>query len=613
MTLKLVTSWFGLSVRAEGASEDTIVGGLEFVLFTSGSKTLVVAIGRAGQAYQYPAPVLRFGQTCALANARSVEWVQTALDMPGKPGENGIRFVQPCASVAWSGAILRDAGFDVNKANRLTPVAYTIRNSGEMEWSRDKRLQHLEMQYRPAGCVGPTCWIKDKVLNHTDRHYITDSWRPPAEDGTYDIRVLAVCKGSGNPDYDTGSTPILSGKVDRAGPVLVTVYSSSRAKTVGKQDVVTAILTEELQCDDRLGKDPLIVQLIFAKTILSLKASQLRVVCNGNRIVIARNQGFGDVQGLAAQVVIRNVKDRSGNLAEPIKTELVDSAASVTLNAIATATAAAAKARAEAEAAKRAEVSAKAAVDEAKQKQAATQAKLEEVKTAALKQQTLCDTCTAQGSGECCGNATMAASVQQAAVAVSDISAEVASSVAAVEVASEMAVKASAYAATASAAAAGSTEQAANLAAASASAGDGTAILSNGLLLVAFACLVVLVVVRTRKDTDRSKTGAVHEEADLEMDEKLSLLSAEAPHPDEPPAAGWKRSWSMQYNRWYWYMPGTGTTTWTNPDLALAPDKPDRAVTPIRAIGTRLASTPTDRAVGTRQMQPPPIKPGFFE
>ena len=87
MTLKLVTSWFGLSVRAEGASDDTIVGGLEFVLFTSGSKTLVVAIGRAGQAYQYPAPVLRFGQTCALANARSVEWVQTALDMPGKPGE----------------------------------------------------------------------------------------------------------------------------------------------------------------------------------------------------------------------------------------------------------------------------------------------------------------------------------------------------------------------------------------------------------------------------------------------------------------------------------------------------------------------------------------------
>ena len=39
--------------------------------------------------------------------------------------------------------------------------------------------------------------------------------------------------------------------------------------------------------------------------------------------------------------------------------------------------------------------------------------------------------------------------------------------------------------------------------------------------------------------------------------------------PSEPPPTrtGWKYTWSKEFKAWYWYKPGTKTTTWTDPNL----------------------------------------------
>ena len=84
--------------------------------------------------------------------------------------------------------------------------------------------------------VGPTCWTKGKSTKPLPKknetaQYVTGAWVPPSKDGMYDIRVVALCTPSGNADFDVGSTPVMSGIVDRAAPRLVTVFPTSHATT----------------------------------------------------------------------------------------------------------------------------------------------------------------------------------------------------------------------------------------------------------------------------------------------------------------------------------------------------------------------------------------------
>ena len=57
--------------------------------------------------------------------------------------------------------------------------------------------------------------------------------------------------------------------------------------------------------------------------------------------------------------------------------------------------------------------------------------------------------------------------------------------------------------------------------------------------------------------------------------------------PSEPPPtrAGWKHTWSTEFKKWYWYKPGTETTTWTDPNL-LPKTNPAKAakLTPAKTI-----------------------------
>ena len=65
-----------------------------------------------------------------------------------------------------------------------------MRNTEPREWDDSgTRLQRLEMQWRPRGCVGPTCWTKSqRPLNHSGTRAIRSTWTPPGKDGAYDIR-----------------------------------------------------------------------------------------------------------------------------------------------------------------------------------------------------------------------------------------------------------------------------------------------------------------------------------------------------------------------------------------------------------------------------------------
>ena len=79
-------------------------------------------------------------------------------------GETGIRFLQPCAGVAWSGGILRDNTFAVSYRTQPFSVPFVVRDPGQTPWRDYSRLESLVMQYRRTGCVGPS-----RPLRHRTR------------------------------------------------------------------------------------------------------------------------------------------------------------------------------------------------------------------------------------------------------------------------------------------------------------------------------------------------------------------------------------------------------------------------------------------------------------
>ena len=111
------------------------------------------------------------------------------------------------------------------------------------------------------------------------------------------------------------------------------VYSSSHGKTVGKQDIVKAIFTEDILCEH------VKVKLAFGTTVLSLGLKDLRAACVRNELFISRAKGVTglgpNVQGLGAKVTISNVKDKMGNLVAAVTDlELVDGATALQLIAL---------------------------------------------------------------------------------------------------------------------------------------------------------------------------------------------------------------------------------------------------------------------------------------
>ena len=67
---------------------------------------------------------------------------------------------------------------------------------------------------------------------------------------------------------------------------------------------------------------------------MSLASKGLTAVCYGNQLLIARTHGAGDVAGIGALVIIENVKDQMGNVAQPIATALIANDQTRKVNAI---------------------------------------------------------------------------------------------------------------------------------------------------------------------------------------------------------------------------------------------------------------------------------------
>ena len=118
----------------------------------------------------------------------------------------------------------------------------------------DKALYAPCRRYKRGGCEGPTCWVHalrlDAALQQVpveEKLFVPDRtqadptdpssmqtveglWDPPAERGSYQLRVVAECSvigGSTLTEYNHAYTDVLTGLIDRAVPQLVSVTSTS--------------------------------------------------------------------------------------------------------------------------------------------------------------------------------------------------------------------------------------------------------------------------------------------------------------------------------------------------------------------------------------------------
>ena len=73
------------------------------------------------------------------------------------------------------------------------------------------------------------------------------------------------------------------------------------------------MFNERIVCDGALGSHPLEVKIMMGTKTLTMAADGLVAACHDNVLTISRTDAGADVD-VAAQVVIKNVKDEAGNV-----------------------------------------------------------------------------------------------------------------------------------------------------------------------------------------------------------------------------------------------------------------------------------------------------------
>ena len=330
----------GLAVKANGWP---LTGAnLIFLEFGKGSIDVLAEIFRGPLAYVYPSPVFGWKDTCGgvgldasggenkYGHTRIDEATNEphyALSMDVARGQaRGIRYLKPCSSVMWSGAVQRDQGFVVNHGSTAV-VRFAIANPSPATWDSDDRLQNLVFQYRVAGCVGNACW-KDgtMALPHAGVSDISFEWMAPAFDADYDARVVTRCEFSSNPLHDTSSTAIVTGTVDRSAPVIVATHGD---ESEGQQIVLTATFSEKIVCSQTFE-----CKFVFtAGTVLSTTRGQLTAVCAGNAVVISAARRA--VPGNTFNLIITGVHDKVGNVANEVNSPMTVDRSRLVLDAMA--------------------------------------------------------------------------------------------------------------------------------------------------------------------------------------------------------------------------------------------------------------------------------------
>merc|ERR1719221_1060227 len=124
-----------------------------------------------------------------------------------------------------------------------------------VNWSCDDRLQWVRMQYRLQGATGADAWSfalapDDRELElheaETQEGSATGDWKVPNTDGTYEIRLKALCSNTVGPEYDEHLSSVITGVVDRAPPRLL--FRTSEVGAFSPGDAISAAFSERINC-----------------------------------------------------------------------------------------------------------------------------------------------------------------------------------------------------------------------------------------------------------------------------------------------------------------------------------------------------------------------------
>ena len=302
--------------------------GIMFFEFTKSSVDVLAEIHRGPIEYTYPCPIFGWKDPCGGIGLDAAggenKYGHTnidsatgepfyALSMPVGQGQtSGIRFMEPCSPVTWSGAMQRDQGFVINlNPSGPTAAKFMVANPGPRSWDDDQRLEKLVFQYRPAGCLGYTCW-KDGAMDlpHGGASLIGFEWAFPSFDGIYDVRVATHCTPSSQPAYDESSTTIVPVIIDRSAPAII---STDAHQSGGRQIIATAVFSENIVCNQKFD-----VKFEFASAGVQLSASrgQLKIQCN-TKSIVASCSSYAAPSSVFTLTIV-GVEDTVGNTANEV-------------------------------------------------------------------------------------------------------------------------------------------------------------------------------------------------------------------------------------------------------------------------------------------------------
>ena len=124
--------------------------------------------------YAFAAPLLSFTPACVINSFLAEVEVDVLLQMPAidrkqwdttQTMASSVVFLQPCAQLQWSGAILLPQEYRISKSTGVEGVPFEVLNPERdtMPWHLNPRLQSIEMEHKLTTCKGENCWRRSNV------------------------------------------------------------------------------------------------------------------------------------------------------------------------------------------------------------------------------------------------------------------------------------------------------------------------------------------------------------------------------------------------------------------------------------------------------------------
>ena len=247
-------------LELSGTSLNSVLSG-----FGKGQIEVLVQASRGPKVgvYSYPPPVLGFREDCGgdtgenkgseqvVDPASGLSYYAIGMNNP----ERTIEFTQPCPQVVLTEPLQGFFFTTDAKTKTLDVGAFTNPSTSS------RAVNRVFFDYREDLGMGfSTRWISqvaptDVITTVGASDTYAGKWTPPESlaDGLYEIRAVAECteEASSKP-FDSTTTPVVRGILDRTEPKLLSFTSSSMTKEHSPGDHFTLKFSEPIVCDGNL-------------------------------------------------------------------------------------------------------------------------------------------------------------------------------------------------------------------------------------------------------------------------------------------------------------------------------------------------------------------------